>query len=90
MRSMSIDGLDVPYIRPAWGCHKDAWSSGSRGFIKVWRGSKILQEAEYACTNVSDFWKNSYISKITYTKKKHFKILVKSLVLSIILVLEID
>ena len=39
----------------AWGCQKDAWSSGSRGFIKVWRGSKILQEAEYACTNFSDF-----------------------------------
>ena len=31
-----------------------------------------------------------YISKITYTKKKHFKISVKSLVLSIISILEID
>ena len=56
-------------------------SCGSCGFIKLWRGSKMLNLRMCMSKlqlNFSDFCKYSCIQEINYPKKKHIKILDKS------------
>ena len=59
IRSISNESAKLRRLRRLHGWFKMyRGSSGSCGFIKYWRGSKILWEAECACTNLN------YISQI--------------------------